>query len=130
MSILRSMSKILCGEISEILLDEDAYLTLRERSGEKLWNEWTDLSGKIMRTSLRAFVIGERGLIEDTGKLEKEYGDLCREIRNALTGDYSYGRNISRAIRVISLMQGLIGMSKILAEDEELHKMPGNEGPC
>jgi len=27
-------------------------------------------------------------------------------------------------------MQGLIGMSKILAEDEELHKMPGNEGPC
>ena len=83
-----------------------------------------------MRTSLRAFVIGERGLIEDTGKLEKEYGDLCREIRNALTGDYSYGRNISRAIRVISLMQGLIGMSKILAEDEELHKMPGNEGPC
>ena len=71
-----------------------------------------------MRTSLRAFVIGERGLIEDTGKLEK-YGDRA-EIKT-LTGD-SYGRNIFRAIRVISLMQGLIECQRS-AEDEELHKM-------
>ena len=130
MSILRSMSKTLCGEISEILSDEAACLTLRERAGAKLWNEWTALSGKIMRTSLRAFVIGEKGLIEKTGELEKEYGELCRKIRDGLTGNYSYGRNISKAIRVISLMQGFLGMSKILAEDEELYKMPETQGPC
>ena len=130
MSILRSMSKTLCGEISEILSDEAACLTLRERAGAKLWNEWTALSGKIMRSSLRAFVIGEKGLIEKTGELEKEYGELCRKIRDGLTGNYSYGRNISKEIRVISLMQGFLGMSKILAEDEELYKMPETQGPC
>ena len=130
MSILRSMSKTLCGEISEILSDEAACITLRERAGTKLWNEWTILSGKIMRTSLRAFVIGEKGLIDKTGELEKEYGELCRRIRDRLTGNYSYGRDISKAIRVISLMQGFLGMSKILAEDEELYKMPETEGPC
>ena len=78
----------------------------------------------------RAFVIGEKGLIEKTGELEKEYGELCRKIRDGLTGNYSYGRNISKAIRVISLMQGFLGMSKILAEDEELYKMPETQGPC
>ena len=121
MSILRSMSKTLCSEISEILTDESAHNALRERSGSSLWNEWTELSAKIMRTSLRAFVIGEKGLIRQAGELEKEYGDICRKIRDVIAGSYSYGRDVSKAIRLISLMQGFLGMSKILAEDEELY---------
>lgn len=124
MSILRSMSKTICGEISEILSDETVHSTLRERAGEKLWNEWSGFSGKIMRTSLRAFVIGEKGLIKQTREQETEYGEICRKIREKMIGSYSYGRDISKAIRVISLMQSFLGMSKILAEDEELYKMP------
>ena len=50
--------------------------------------------------------------------------------RDEITGSYSYGRDISKAIRVISLMQGFFGMSKILAEDEELYIMPERENPC
>ncbi len=115
------MSKTLCSEISEILTDESAHNALMERSGSSLWNEWTELSAKIMRTSLRAFVIGEKGLIRQAGELEKEYGDICRKIRDVIAGSYSYGRDVSKAIRLISLMQGFLGMSKILAEDEELY---------
>jgi phosphate:Na+ symporter len=130
MSIMRSMSKTLCSEISEILSDERAHNALRERSGPSLWNQWTGLSAKIMRTSLRAFVIGEKGIIRQAGELERGYGEICREIRDEIAGSPSYGRDVSRAIRVISLMQSFLGMSKILAEDEELYNVPENEAPC
>lgn len=130
MSILRSMSKILCGEISEILSDEATHLTLLKRTRNEIWNEWSRLSRKILRTSLRAFVIGEKGLIEQTRRLEREYSEVCRKIRDEITGSYFYGRDISKTIRMISLMQGFLGMSKILAEDEELFKLYKEEGVC
>lgn len=120
MSILRSMSKSLCSEISEILRDESVHSALRERSGSKLWNEWTALSAGILRTSLRAFVLGERGLSRQTAELEGKYGTICREIRDEITSGYSYGRNVSKGIRVISLMQGFLGMSEVLAEDADV----------
>lgn len=130
MSVLRSMSKTLCSEISEILSDDRLHNALMERSGTRLWNEWTELSAKIMRTSLRAFVIGEKGLIRQAGELEREYGRICRQIRDEISGSYSYGRDVSKAIRVISLMQGFLGMSKILAEDEELYNKSEDTDPC
>ena len=83
-----------------------------------------------MRTSLRAFVIGEKGLIRQAGELEREYGRICRQIRDEISGSYSYGRDVSKAIRVISLMQGFLGMSKILAEDEELYNKSEDTDPC
>lgn len=130
MSVLRSMSKTLCGEISEILSDERAHATLEERAGKDLWHQWSGLSRKILRTSLRAFVIGEKGLTEKTAEVEREYGDICRRIRDKVTFSYSYGRDISKAIRVISLMQGFLGMSKILAEDEEVFNMTIEGSTC
>ncbi len=66
-------------------------------------------------------MLGEKGLIRQAGELEKEYGDICRKIRDVIAGSYSHGRDVSKAIRLISLMQGISGMSKILAEDEELY---------
>ncbi|NLD05204.1 MAG: Na/Pi cotransporter family protein [Synergistaceae bacterium] len=130
MSILRSMSKTLCGEISEILSDEATHATLLERTRKETWNEWSRLSRKILRTSFRAFVIGEKGLIEQTRRLEREYNEVCRKIRDEITGSYFYGRDIPKTIRMISLMQGFLGMSKILAEDEELFKLYEEEDPC
>ena len=130
MSVLRSMSKALCGETSEILSDETAHAMLEERAGKELWNQWSKLSRKILRTSFRAFVIGEKELIEQTRELEREYGELSRKMREKITHSYSYGRDISKAIRVVSLMQGFLGMSKILAEDEELYKRHEEEVPC
>ena len=130
MSVLRSMSKALCAETSEILSDETAHTMLEERAGKELWNQWSKLSRKILRTSFRAFVIGEKELIEQTRELEREYGELSRKMRERMTHSYSYGRDISKAIRVVSLMQGFLGMSKILAEDEELYKRHEEEVPC
>jgi len=130
MSVLRSMSKALCGETSEILSDEAAHAMLEERAGKELWNQWSKLSRKILRTSFRAFVIGEKGLIEQTREQEREYGEISRKMREKITHSYSYGRDISKAIRVVSLMQGFLGMSKILAEDEELYKRQEEEAPC
>ena len=130
MSVLRSMSKALCGETSEILSDETAHAMLEERAGKELWNQWSKLSRKILRTSFRAFVIGEKELIEQTRELEREYGELSRKMREKITHSYSYGRDISKAIRVVSLMQGFLGMSKILAEDEELYKRHEEEALC
>ena len=34
-------------------------------------------------------------------------------------GEAAYDRGVSRTIRLISLMQSFLGMTKILAEDEE-----------
>lgn len=130
MSVLRSMSKALCGETSEILSDQAAQTMLEERAGKELWSQWSKLSRKIMRTSFRAFVIGEKGLIEQTRELEREYGEISRKMREKITHSCSYGRDISKAIRVVSLMQGFLGMSKILAEDEELFKVVEEEAPC
>ena len=75
-------------------------------------------------------MIGEKELIEQTRELEREYGELSRKMREKITHSYSYGRDISKAIRVVSLMQGFLGMSKILAEDEELYKRHEEEALC
>ena len=65
MSILRGMSKVLCGGIRDRLITDECQKTLEARLGHDVWERWAKLSRKMMRTCLRAFVIGENGLNAD-----------------------------------------------------------------
>ncbi len=123
MSILRGMAQSLCGGIKDNLTSESMHEMLRERLGPEVWERWAKLSRKMMRTSFRAFVIGEKGLISQTQKLESEFNYLSSQIRRDLGERFLFDRDISKTIGMISLMQSLLGMSKVLAEDEDLYRM-------
>jgi phosphate:Na+ symporter len=117
MSILRGMSKVLCGGIRDRLITDECQKTLEARLGHDVWERWAKLSRKMMRTCLRAFVIGENGLIHQTNTLLTSINEMSGQIRRDL-GEAAYDRGVSRTIRLISLMQSFLGMTKILAEDE------------
>ena len=125
MSILRGMSKLLCGSIRDNLESPEIHESLKKRLGEELWTRWRKLSRKCMRDSLRAFVIGEMGLVASVEQQEAELGALSSQIRHEVGESSSYDRNASRAIRVVSLMQGFLSMAKEVAEGEEFTKRRG-----
>ncbi|MGI6075722.1 MAG: Na/Pi cotransporter family protein [Pyramidobacter sp.] len=122
MSILRGMSKLLCGPIRDNLESPAIHEALEERLGVPLWNDWCKLSRRCMRDSLRAFVIGEKGLVESVEKQELALASLSSQIRREVGESSSYDRNASRAVRLVSLMQGFISMAKEVAEGEEFTK--------
>lgn len=123
--MLRGMSKLLCGPIRDNLEPDAVHEALEERLGAPLWNDWCKLSRKCMRDSLRAFVIGEKGLVESVEKQEVALAVLSSRIRREVGESSSYDRNASRAVRLISLMQGFISMAKEVAEGEEFTKKQG-----
>lgn len=124
MTILRSMSKTLCGGLHDSLSNENTHEMLKNRLGAELWENWAKLSRRMMRTSLRAFVIGEKGLVTQSQELEQEFNAMSSQIRRDLGEKYSYDRSISQTLRMISLMQSFLGMSKVLAEDEDIYRVP------
>ncbi|MDY3868112.1 MAG: Na/Pi symporter, partial [Pyramidobacter sp.] len=72
MSILRGMQKLLCGGIKSGLEAESMHSAFQERLGAERWEQWCKLSRKCMRSSLRAFVIGEKGLVAQGSELEQQ----------------------------------------------------------
>ena len=121
MSILRGMAKSLCGSLKDRLVTEECRQMLRSRLGGEAWERWAKLSRRMMRTCLRAFVIGEKGLISQTSVLEAEHNRMSGQMRTELS-EVSYDRAVSRTIRMISLMQSFLSMAKILAEDEDFQR--------
>ena len=119
MSVMRIMARGLCGGLKDFLTGSDVRNVLEDKLGPERWESWAKLSRKMMRTCLRAFVIGEKGLISRTQSLEAEMNVMSGQIRRELN-DVLYDRQVSRAIRMVSLMQSFLGMSKILAEDEDM----------
>ena len=122
MSILRGMQKLLCGGIKTSLESPAMHEALKERLGADLWERWCKLSRKCMRCSLRAFVIGEMGLVALGGELEAQLASLSSQIRREVGENSAYDRNAARIIRLVSLMQGFLGMAKEVAEGEEFTK--------
>lgn len=118
MSVMRMMSRSICGGLRELLSSEEVRCVLEKELGEERWRRWAKLARRMMRTSLRAFVIGEKALVSRAVSLEAEMNQMSGQIRHDLN-EVAYDRQVSRAIRMISLMQSFLGMSKILAEDEE-----------
>ncbi len=119
MSVMRIMARSLGGSLKDFLTGDEVRSVLNSKLGHDRWESWAKLSRKMMRTCLRAFVIGEKGLISRTQSLETEMNIMSGQIRRELN-DVLYDRHVSRAIRMVSLMQSFLGMSKILAEDEDV----------
>ena len=119
MSVLRVMSRALCGGLKDLLTTEETRGVLLDKLGPERWERWAKLTRKMIRTCLRAFVIGEKALISRTESLEVEINQMSGQLRRDLS-DVSYDRAVSWTIRMISLMQSFLGMSKILAEDEDM----------
>lgn len=119
MSVMRIMARTLCGSLKDFLTGTETRETLEAQLGAECWEKWAKHARMMMRTSLRAFVIGEKGLIERTQVLEKEMDKMSVQMRRELS-DAPYDRRISRSIRMISLLQSFLGMSKVLAEDEDM----------
>ncbi len=120
MSILRGMSKLLCGGIRENLESSVLHDTMKNLLGADLWGRWCKLSRKCMRSSLCAFAIGEKSLVSSVECLERELAELSSQIRYEIGESSSYDRTASRAVRVVSLMQGFLSMAKEVAESEQL----------
>ncbi len=122
MTILRNMQKLLCGDLREGL-DAMAMNGPMERLlGPQTWNAWRKLSRRCARQSFRAFVIGERGLVHSVELLERDFADFCAALRRRLDENAGYSRDTARSVRIISLMQAFISMSKEVALAEELQK--------
>lgn len=129
MSVMRIMSRTLCGGLKDFLSGEEARKVLETQLGEERWEKWAKLARRMMRTSLRAFVIGEKALINRTESLEIEMNQMSGQLRRELS-DVSYDRQVSRAIRMVSLMQSFLGMAKIMAEDEDIGMPEQKECGC
>lgn len=119
---LRGMQKLLCGALKSNLESVAIHETFCEVLGTDVWTKWCKLSRSLLRTSLRAFVIGEQGLMEDVIDMVKEHTLLSSRIRCEVGATSSYMRTSSRAIRLISLMQGFLTMAKEVAQAEEFAK--------
>lgn len=122
MSILRGMSKLLTGSIRSHLESTAVHDALRALLGNGVWERWCKLSRKCMRSALCAFVIGEKGQVHALESQEAELAGLSNQIRREVGESTSYDRNASRAVRLVSLMQGFLAMAKEVAEGEEFTK--------
>ncbi len=122
MTILRNMQKLLCGGLREGLDTMALYGPMERLLGAGTWNEWRKMSRRCARQSLRAFVIGERGLVRSVETLERDFGDFCARLRRRLDENGGYSRDTARSVRVISLMQAFVSMAKEVALAEELQK--------
>lgn len=128
-TVFRSLIRLLCGGLRNSLTSEKTQEALKARIGADRWEHWAKMSRKMMRTCLRAFVIGEKGLVNQTTDQELELEEESARIRQDLGEDFSYDRDASRVIALITMMQGLLGTAKEVAEGEEfarLRKYPEN----
>jgi len=119
MTIFSDIGKLLTGALRKRLDDAVIRGILNERLGVKMWEEFSGACLKMMRTSLRAFVIKESGLIEEANRFENMIAKMSLDARKILVENSFYGRDASQIIHLISLLQGLTGMCKEVAQGEE-----------
>jgi phosphate:Na+ symporter len=120
MTIFNSMGKLLTGGLRKCLNDSAISGKFIELLGEKMWEEFSELCQKMLRTSIRAFVIKGSGLIDETKQYENKIKKLSLDARKILGKKSFYGRDASQIISLISILQVLAGMCKEVAHGEEL----------
>ena len=113
------MSKLLTGSVRRCLDDTDISDRFKGRLGGKMWDDFSELCLKMLRTSLRAFVIRGSGLIDEANQLEKKISKMSLSARRILGEKSFYGPDASQIIRLVSILQGLVGMCKEVAQGEE-----------
>jgi Na+/phosphate symporter len=119
MTIFSGMGKLLTGGLRKGLDDTGVSAKFKERLGGKTWEEFAAYCLNMLRTSMRAFVIKESGLIEEVVSFENEIAKMSLNARKILGEKSFYGREASQIIHLISLLQGLAGMCKEVAQGEE-----------
>ena len=118
LSILRAMTKPLCVLLSNRLSSQAIHMIMADWAGERLWDEWRSMAIKIMRASLRAFVIGEQGVIAYVKRLDSEFNSLSEQVMAKIQSQQFYDRDLSRSLRMISQMQGFLSITRLLADAE------------
>ncbi|MCL1876059.1 MAG: Na/Pi symporter [Synergistaceae bacterium] len=119
MTVFNGMSKLMTGGLGRCLDDSAISDMFIEHLGGKMWEEFSQLCLKMLRTSMRAFVIKGSGLIDETNKYENRIAKMSRDARRILGKKSYYGPDASQIIRLISILQGLAGMCKEVAQGEE-----------
>lgn len=117
-SILRAMTKPLCILLTKRLASSAIHMIMADWAGGRLWDEWRSTARRIMRASLRSFVIGEQGVIAYVKRLDAEFTSLSEQVVQKLQSQQSYDRDLSRSLRMISQMQGFLSITKMLADAE------------
>ena len=117
-SILRAMTKPLCILLTKRLASKSIHIVMADWAQETLWDEWRSMARRIMRASLRSFVIGEQGVIAYVKRLDKEFNSLSEQVMAKLQAQQHYDRDLSRSLRMISQMQGFLSITKMLADTE------------
>ena len=119
MTVFNGISRLQTGGLRSCLDDRTISDKFIEHLGVKMWEEFSQLCIKMLRTSMRAFVIKGSGLIDETIKYENRIAKMSREARKILGEKTFYGPDASQIIRLISILQGLAGMCKEVAQGEE-----------
>lgn len=117
-SILRAMSGPLCTMLKDRLSSKAIHLIMADWVGAKLWEAWRLVARQIVRVSLRAFVIGEQGIIDYVKRLSSEFDNISSQVMNKLQAQQFFDRDISLSLRMVSQMQGFLSITKILADVE------------
>jgi Na/Pi-cotransporter len=120
MTIFNSMGKLLLENLGECLNDTTTRDKFKDILGEDMLEEYFDLCLKMLRASMRSFVIRGRGLINEINKFEKMNAQIIFNARKILRNKSYYGIDISQIIRLLSILHGLTGLCKEAALGEEL----------
>ena len=119
MTIFNDMGKLLTGGLHKCLNDASISDAFKRHLGKEMWEEFSSLCLKMLRTSLRAFVIKEGDLINEMNQYENEIAKINLNARKALVNKSFYGRDVSQIVRLLSVLQGLTGICKEVAQGEE-----------
>ena len=119
MTIFNNIGKLLTEELRKCLDEAVISGKFKESLGVKMWEELSGDCLRMLRTSMRAFVLKESGLIEEINRFENRISQTSLEARRILGRKSLYGRDASQIIHLISLLQGLTGMCKEVAQGEE-----------
>ena len=119
MTMFNSMGKLLVDSLSECLNDETIRDKFKEILGEDMLEEFSELCLKMLRTSMRSFVIRGSGLINEMNQYENLITKVILNARKIIGKKSYYGLDISQILRLISILNGITGLCKEVAQGEE-----------
>jgi len=119
MTMFNSMGKLLTESLSECLNDTATVDKYKEILGEEMLEEFFEICLKMLRTSMRSFVIRGSGLISEMNQFDKMIARIILNARKILGEKTYYGLDISQTIRLISVLHGIAGLCREIALGDE-----------
>ena len=119
MTMFNSMGKLLVESLGECLNDATIRNKFKEILGEDMLEEFSELCLKMLRASMRSFVMRGSGLINEMNQYEKLIAKIILNARKTLGKKSYYGFDISQILRLISILNGITGLCKEITQGEE-----------